>query len=536
MAGGVGLEKEKSFVKAGAVLVVSGFAVKVLSAVYRIPLTRMLGANLMGKYSSVFSLFMPFMAFATAGVAPCVSRFTARISDGDTHEIDTLRSKAMKLYLAIAVAMAVIFILFGRIYSAFQQDSIFFAGAVILAPSIVFASAEAVCKGITQGIMDMSATAKANIMESGIKTVLGLGSVYFIKKYMEKYPANLPVEACLMSVTLSGAVCAAYLWKSTKIKENSFIKNRKNTSKGEKTATAAQLMAMSVPVSASALVASMVSFFDTAVCLPVIKQLPYKEIVQSFGSASFMGAGEISMYLYGIYQGMVLTVFNMVPAVMASLGVAGLPAMTASYSAKNLPRMQYQADKLFFITGGISVPAAVFVWFFRGEIVQFLFDTSAGQTQIAASLLLIISPFIVFSCFISAFNAVLNALGKPRAVFCILLAASAVRCTVSFLLCGISGINIKAFAVSGGVFYTIIFVMSIFAVAKNGIKFSFATALMMPVAASVAAMMFLKIFASVALDSMPAAINLIFSGVIYCLLYLSVMMIWSFVVDIGSKK
>ena len=56
------MKRENSFAKAGAVLVISGFAVKLLGAVYRIPLTRMLGAAQMGRYSAVFSLFMPFFS------------------------------------------------------------------------------------------------------------------------------------------------------------------------------------------------------------------------------------------------------------------------------------------------------------------------------------------------------------------------------------------------------------------------------------------------------------------------------------------
>ena len=69
------MKKENSFVKAGAILVISGFIVKVLSAAYRIPLTRMLGAAQMGRYSAVFSLFMPFFSIATEiGRASCRER------------------------------------------------------------------------------------------------------------------------------------------------------------------------------------------------------------------------------------------------------------------------------------------------------------------------------------------------------------------------------------------------------------------------------------------------------------------------------
>ena len=484
------MKKENSFVKAGAVLVLSGFVVKVLSAAYRIPLTRMLGANLMGKYSSVLNIFMPFFAFATAGITPCISRFTAQLNaNQDNRGMNSLRKTAFALYIPISLAMTACFLLFGRMYSALQQDGIFFYGAVVLAPAIVLAAVETVYKGITQGKMNMMVTAKANVLESLVKTGFGLGAVYFIKNCMDSYPADLPVAACLGAVTVSGMICSAYLICASARKQPKTALPEK-----AKTINPKQLLAMSMPISASALVASGVSFFDTAVCLPVIKDIPYQDIVQSFSGASFMGAGEISMYLYGVYQGMVLTIFNLVPAVLASVGAAGMPVMTAAYSLKNKKRLSQQADKLFYITGAVSVPAAVFIFTFRSDIVQFLFGTTQAQTQVASQMLAIVVPFGVFSCFISAFNAVLNAHGRTETVFKILLSASVVRCIVSRITCAIPQINIKAFAVSAALFYTIIFVASIIAVAKSGIKFPFVEALLVPGLTAVLVMLALDVF------------------------------------------
>ena len=62
------------FIKGTAILALSGIAVKLLSAAYRIPLTRMIGAEGMGKYSAAFNLFMPFFSLAVAGITPTVSR------------------------------------------------------------------------------------------------------------------------------------------------------------------------------------------------------------------------------------------------------------------------------------------------------------------------------------------------------------------------------------------------------------------------------------------------------------------------------
>ncbi|MEG2082430.1 MAG: oligosaccharide flippase family protein, partial [Oscillospiraceae bacterium] len=73
------MEKNNSFIRASAVLVASSMAVKILSAAYRVPLTRMLGAYAMGKYSIVFNLFVPFFALSTAGITPAVSRLATQM-------------------------------------------------------------------------------------------------------------------------------------------------------------------------------------------------------------------------------------------------------------------------------------------------------------------------------------------------------------------------------------------------------------------------------------------------------------------------
>ncbi|MBR6518547.1 MAG: oligosaccharide flippase family protein, partial [Oscillospiraceae bacterium] len=170
------MKKEKSFIKAGVILVVSGFVVKVLGAVYRIPLTRMLGAAQMGRYSAVFSLFMPFFSIATAGIVPCVSHYTAKAEKDGFSQV---KNTAYRLYTLQAFCMALCFVLFGRFYSQMQGDSIFFYGSAVLAPAIIFAAAENICKGVTQGRMNMLPTASANVVESVLKTALGLAGVYF---------------------------------------------------------------------------------------------------------------------------------------------------------------------------------------------------------------------------------------------------------------------------------------------------------------------------------------------------------------------
>ena len=167
---------------------------------------------------------------------------------------------------------------------------------------------------------------------------------------------------------------------------------------------------------------------------------------------------------------------------------------------------------------------------------MFLFGTSTGQTEIASHLMAILIPFIVPCCFISSFNAIINAYGKSRVSFRILAAASVVRCVLSFVLCSDSGVNIKAFAVSAAVFYTIIFVMSGVYTCSLGIKFNLFKIILPPVASAVIMAAVLNIFIAPIVQFLPLVLKLLLQGIIFCTGYMLIVYITGFTVDILDKK
>lgn len=521
------MKKEKSFIKAGAVLVVSGFIVKVLGAVYRIPLTRMLGAAQMGRYSAVFSLFMPFFSIATAGIVPCVSHYTSKT---DKEYFGAVKGAAYRLYIFQAAVMALCFVLFGKVYSQIQGDSMFFCGSVILAPAIIFAAAENICKGVTQGRMNMLPTASANVVESVLKTVLGLAGVYFAGKTAAD--SDTPVMAGLMAVTAAGFICCIYLLKITGQKGNKTKKFSQKKAEYVKvrqsSISAATFFRMSFPIAISALVISLSAFFDTAVCIPRISRIPYADIVKSYSGASFKNAGDMPMYLLGIYQGMVLSVFNLLPAVLSYMGAASLPVISRGISAGNSGYVSLQTQRLFTVTAGLSIPATVYIHMFRYDILQFLFGTNGAQTQVSAQLLDILLLGSVFCCFTAVLNSVLYACGRSVTVFRILLTASAVKCILSYILCGIPQINIKAFAVSAVVFHTIIFILSVHSVNKLGINCSPLKVFFMPCAATAVSVAGVKLMDNMALCWLPLLLRIGFSGLIYSLIYMLIAIITGF--------
>lgn len=522
------MKKQNSFFKAGALLALSGILVKAFSAVYRIPLTRMLGADTMGRYSAVFSLFMPFFSFATAGIATSVAHFTAKFGADKAEAKNIIKNKAIIIYMLISLLMASVFILFSKFYSVLQKDNIFFYGSIILAPSLALAALENVLKGASQGQMNMLPTALANVIESVVKTTAGLLGVWCIMHFLPGNKDDAAVMVCLVAITAAGFISALFLFVYCRKDKKT---DRSNTDKTSITVKAADMLKMSVPISVSALTISLAGFFDTAVCLPRINAFSYGQIANSFNSASFMGAGDMAMYLFGIWQGMVMSVFNLTPAVVSPVAAASLPLISKSWALRDKKSVSRQSTKLFCITSFLSVPATMFVFCFGGDIIQLLFDTTQHQSVVAVSLLRIVCFGGIFCCFGSTLNTIMYAADRSDKVFSILLSACIVKSAVSWLLCGMPQFNIKAFAVSTVCFYTIIFMRSICEVKKLGVTLNLWDVFAIPALSALSSLFFVKWLFSSQLYSIPLFLRLIFAGVIFIFLYLLMIVSTGFLVD-----
>ena len=204
-------KEDNIFIKGTAVLALSGIVVKFLSAAYRIPLTRMIGAEGMGKYSAAFNIFMPFFSLATAGITPAVSRLTASQPAGDISAYGKIKKKAALCFGLMSVFLAVAAVLVSWYYSIYMDAPMIFIGVALLCPNLIFATYEAIYKGISQGSMNMAVTAKASLLESSAKVVIGITSVYLTGTMVKKNAGDAQLIMAFATISICGLICFVYM-------------------------------------------------------------------------------------------------------------------------------------------------------------------------------------------------------------------------------------------------------------------------------------------------------------------------------------
>ena len=78
--GGVCLENQTiqgSFIKGAAILGIAGIIVKVLGAIFKIPLVSIIASTGMGYYSSAYPIYVMLLAIATSGFPIAISKMVA---------------------------------------------------------------------------------------------------------------------------------------------------------------------------------------------------------------------------------------------------------------------------------------------------------------------------------------------------------------------------------------------------------------------------------------------------------------------------
>ncbi len=515
---------EKSLVRGTVILASSTIVVKILSAAYKIPLTRILGAQTMGMYTATFNVFMPFFAFSVAGIVPCMARLSAEYSNKGEEALAYLKTVADKIFLRFSYFMLFITLIVAFSYAYIQDTMYIFYGVILLAPNLIFATKEAIYKGLAQGMLDMQIGAKAAVLESSAKIIIGIGSVLLAGVFFSQNLMMIRLFLTLFTVSIAGYICLKYMQKDFKEK----IKG-KTAITGD--ITFKRVVNLSLPIALSALVVSGVNFFDTVIGLSLIKKITVSEYQHYYSLFDLSGIEDIPLWLFGVYHGLTLTVVNLIPTLSAAIGQSGLPVITKTKLNNDTKSLNEQIVKLLKLTAVSVVPISMFVFVFSQDIIITLFGNTDAQSQIAAMFLKYLAPVSVLSAFSFPFNSILHAYEKAQTIFKILVLSSVVKAFFTYYLASIPSINIKGCIYSSVIFYVLLFVLSLMQVKKTGAKFSIILVLLLPLVASYISVSAVIIIYDMLLFSFPVLFKMIISGSLFLAFYAIIVLLSNFLVD-----
>ncbi len=390
------IEKKKrntGLLKGAAVLAAGSAAAKLLGALYRVPLTNILGAEGMGMYQLIFPVFALFCVLSSAGIPIALSRIVAekRSLNENPKKYLTL---ALTLLGALSAVLALLVFALSDSLAKWQGAEQIALGYRVIAPSLLFVGIIAGLRGWFQGHMYMYPTAISNVLEQLVK--LSVGIALAIKLASRGVLAS--VCGALIGITVSEFAAFLYLVAVYFYRERTKQKQpRAKVTKEEASAS----FRIAFPIAIVALLLPLSSFFDSLIIVNMLKL---------FGENTARATAD-----YGLLSGPVTSLVNMPVVLIMSLAVAIVPSVSASRSERDMDSILFKCRMGLKLSYAIGIPTAFFILLFSGEILSLLYPTlSPSQLILSKSLLLLTAPNIVLMSVMQIYVSLLQALDRTK--------------------------------------------------------------------------------------------------------------------------
>ena len=427
----IGVQKQNGFLKSVFVLSVGGIVAKVLGAVYRIPLTNIVGSYGMGLYQLVFPLFSLLLTISTAGIPVAVSKLVAeKIALGKRCHAQKVFKTALTMLALLGVAGSLVLFVFAKDIATLQGNVEATGAYKLIAPSVFLVCVISAYRGYFQGLMQMEPTALSQIVEQTVKMAVGLyGAITFMPDVIKSINFAIFGVTASEFVAMILLVCIKKFGKKQQmqlsdIKDNFDVKD-----------TLKKLCVLCLPVTLSGLIIPLTQLVDSVLVLNLLKI-------------------ENATTLYGVWAGPVHSLLNMPVVLTLGISTAIVPAISNHYAVGDEVGAKNKATFAIKLTMVVGLPCALGLILLAEPITKLLYGgLPAEEILLAVDMVRVAGVSVLFLSFVQTCTAVLQAGGRLYAPVVFLFVSTVVKTLLSVVLLSNDNINVFGAPISSVICY-----------------------------------------------------------------------------------
>lgn len=418
---------KKSFLKGAFILGVAGVVSKLLGALYRIPLARLLGGEGMGLYQMAYPIYTTILALATAGVPVAISIMVARKESGglsgDSRRI--FRVSFILLFIIGIVLSAAVFLSAGFLANTVLQQPKALLPIAAVAPAIFFAGMLSVFRGYFQGHQWMIPTAVSQVVEQIFRVAFVLILAFWLfPRGLELAAAGATFGAVIGAVAGLVVLIMFYM----KFRQQPVPGGSLKYSHESARQLAGQLVKLAVPVSLGAMVVPLVQMLDAVI-------VPTRLISAGF---SVSRATE----LYGELSGMASVLINLPTIFTIAIATSLVPAVAEAVAARDKLALQQRVNEGLRVAMLLALPSAVGLCVLAYQITDLLFASPEAGIPLAY-----LSFSVIVLAIFQVTSASLQGIGHPEIPLRHLMVTGLLKIFFNFYLTGLVYLNIKGPAI-----------------------------------------------------------------------------------------
>lgn len=416
------------FIKGALVLTIAGIIVKVLGAVYRIPLYGILGDVGMGLFMAVYPVYSMMLSISTAGVPVAVSKLVAeRLAHGNYRGAHQVFRVALGLMAASGLIVTGILLLGARHYTANILKA---PGAlyplIAIAPSITFFALKSALRGFFQGQQSMVPTALSQVVEQ----VVRVATIFVFSALLVKYSLELGAAGAAFG-TVTGALAALILLVGIYYRQRPIFLGHQLGGQNSLVPThrvVREILNLALPITIGSIVVPLVNMVDSTLILPRLQAGGFSETQ--------------ALALYGDFSGAAMPLVNVPTIFTLALSTSLVPAIANAYAHGNKTQIGRLSSLSVRIGMVIGLPAALGLFLLAEPISLLLYQNA----DVARSLS--VAAFAVIFISLNQTTApVLQGLGKTYLPVTHMFTGLVIKVGVNYFLTAIPSVNILGAAV-----------------------------------------------------------------------------------------
>ena len=440
--------KKQTFLHGAALLAIATAVVKIIGALYKIPLKMIIGDLGFGYFNTAYEIYSVLLMISTAGLPVAMSRMVSEAATlGHYNRVRQVYRTSRAIFVGLGLVSALLMVVGCKALAQFQRQPDAWFAILCLGPCALLVGLLSTYRGFFQGQGNMIPTSVSQVLEAVFKLIVGLAAAFVLLQYTKSI--SLAAGGAILGVTGSCLISAVYL-------RSKFSPAYKELPASHEAvpsfaATAKGLLAIAVPITIGSAGLQLLTVLETNL---------YMGQLLSHGLTH-----ETAGVMKGIYN-FSQTIFNMPCAFIIPITVSIIPAITSHLTLLNNRGVRATEESAARITGLLSLPCAAGLALLAGPVMALLGGYEGERLDLATKLMFILGIAVFPYGIVQYTNAVLQAHGKAHIPVINMLLSGAAKLVVVYVLAGNAAIGILGAPLGALLCYVCIALLNLISIAR----------------------------------------------------------------------
>lgn len=451
---------KENFIKGAAILGIAGLLVKILGAIYRIPLTNLIGTEGIGYYQPAYNIYNLLLVVSLSGFPTAIAKIVSEKRALQNYEgaYQVYKISLWGLFL-IGLVSSLLILIFARSIVSFIGYPGSYYSMLALVPALFAVPLLSAYRGFFQGMQNMTPIAVSQIIEQLFRVAVGLYLAYaLVGRGLEEAAAGATFGASAGGVAALILIYLMFFFSRKSIKEE--IKLSKNNRAEPVWDIIKKLLYIAVPITIGASIAPLMGNMDSFIVSNRLAALGYtvKQYTDMFGELS----------------GTAQTLINFPQVFSTAVAMSMVPAITEAFTKKQITKLNITANAGVKMSLIIGLPCGMGLLLLAEPIIALLYPSLGPETHASSGALLeILSISVIFLTVVQAFTAILQSINKQFHPVKNLAIGLIVKVILSYILIGIPSINIRGAAISTMIAYLAVAILNWFDINNTKVRINF---------------------------------------------------------------